>query len=171
MIQSLSNSGSVFTRVVICSILMVTANVAAGSELMIADDSRVWQDSSKSHTINAALVSYASRNLTLKTSDGRTISISIDKVSKPDQVYAMRKIQTARAKLSLSQRQPLKAKSNTRIVRGHKAVRPTLTASTASAEKLYGVNWLPLDQAESVAAKENKPILWLRVLGDMKGFM
>ena len=169
MIQSLSNSGSVFTRVVICSILMVTANVAAGSELMIADDSRVWQDSSKSHTINAALVSYASRNLTLKTSDGRTISISIDKVSKPDQVYAMRKIQTARAKLSLSQ--PLKAKPNRKIVRGHKAVRRTLTASTASAEKLYGVNWLPLDQAESVATTENKPILWLRVLGDMKGFM
>lgn len=157
---------------VIWSSFLATASVAAGGELTFVDDLRTWQDSSKSHAVNAALVSYESRHLTLKTSAGRTICISIDEVSKPDQVYAIRKIQSARAELSKS----LRPKRDATNVHDDKIVppaSPTLnrSVSTVAAERLYGVHWTPLDQAETLAAKGNKPIMWLRVLGDMKGFM
>ena len=52
-----------------------------------AEEMRTWTDSSGAFTIEASLVRFEGRTVRLKKEDGKTLSLTIDKLSKADQLY------------------------------------------------------------------------------------
>jgi hypothetical protein len=132
---------------------------------------RLWRDASGTYELTATLQLYRDRTATLKTEDGKTLEIAIDKLSKSDRIYLARQLQIARKKDTVEQKpQPVQIAAEQPAQRvKEKQVVPEL--ANVRAEQLYGVDWYPNDSAKQLAAAEEKPILWFRVLGDLSGFM
>ena len=61
--------------------------VVVCSSAALAEELRTWTDSSGAFTIEASLVSFDGKTVTLKKEDGKTLSLSIDKLSDEDQRY------------------------------------------------------------------------------------
>lgn len=150
--------------------LLVAVPVAANDEVLEFDEPvRVWSDSSGQFDVDATLIAYQKRVLTLQTPAGKAIEVSIDRLSKSDQSYTLKLLRRARAKTVDFKTPPIQKQ----VPSVDAAPEPSRTHGdvTLASKKLYGVNWHLLDQAESYAAVQNKPVMWFRVLGDMEGFM
>ncbi len=78
-----------------------------GSSLSAADspatlsaqpELRTWHDLTGTYQVEAALVSYQDRQLTLKKKDGSTVLVPIEKLSKEDQAYVEERLRASAAK-------------------------------------------------------------------------
>ncbi len=183
--------------VLVCAAIVLTPTSAAGDGevLEFQDQARCWKDATGKFEVVAALAKYQQRELTLHTNDGKSIVVPIDRISKRDQAYAINKIRLARrqarpAAAPSEPRQPVfttsrRANISNRLPKHDNRV-PNLTSllpktaklpvnaaptSPQNDEMLFGVHWQPIDRAEQLAAEQDKPIMWFRVLGDLSGFM
>ena len=137
-----------------------------------AQESRTWQSLDGSASVEATFVAYDSKtkSVELLTDTDQTIKIDLSKLSKTDQRF-----------VKLVARKNRKT-TMTPEADAAKQIRKTLPRKNRNARKgkqgsLFGINWtLDLDKALQVAegstsSSDDRPVMWLRVLGDLNGFM
>ena len=171
--------------IVSCAVLLFCFSSSLGrcpaeDPLSFQLSSRTWHDNTGDYTVNAALVAYENRNLTLRTAQGKSIRIPIDKISASDQNYALAKIRAKRRIWELRHRrgtessqfrfsdlsdepQPSKSKPQ-------ETDKPQ-TFVSATAANSEPIDWLCINKVQQAAWPDQKLILWFRVNGDLSGFM
>ena len=151
------------------AVAMIPMSPSAANDdvLIFSDNARCWQDATGNFRVDAALAKYHKRQVTLNGPDGTTIQLSIDKLSKPDQAYLINKLRAARTS-SIA-----KSPSEERLVALRKPRKSRRLPPTrlGTPQRLSNVDWYPSEDASRLAAAQNKPIMWFRVLGDLSGFM
>ncbi len=182
------------TTLLICvaiSCLTLNHSAADDNALTFSDDVRRWRDHSGTHEVDAELVEYRDRQVTLRGTDGETIVVSLDQLSESDQKHVVARIRSARR--MARQNAVRSGDDNTAIVQT--SVLPTVNDEDATNSEgraikqladsqpraqqprpvqphnLFGVDWYSPQDALNLAAAERKPMMWFRVLGDLRGFM
>lgn len=161
--------------VVRASLLIAVAGLCVvGSDLATAaDDSRVrtWTDRSGMYTVEATLEAYADGTVRLKKPGGDEIVLELEQLSTRDQGYVRRenrrRVTTRRGESTSAGSDHVASKQ---VAAEQQPESPPRRQLKANSEQLYGINWYD-SPARAVAAKQDKPILWFRVLGDLDGFM
>jgi hypothetical protein len=121
--------------------------------------------------VEATLDTYGDGTVRLKKPDGDEIVLKLEQLSTRDQGYVRRE---NRRRLSV-RRGGAASPANDNVAFGQLAAdqepqsAPRRLAG-ANSECLYGINWYD-SPVSAIAAKQDKPILWFRVLGDLDGFM
>ena len=145
---------------------------------------RVWRSADRSESVEATLVDYApdDRVVTLESTDGRTLTIPLKFLSSSDRRYvrAWRKRQASASSTAPSvesdepsdQEVPAAAEDKA----DDKAV-ARIRRSKARLTNLYGIRWAPdMTAALEIAqggdgTRDDRPVMWFRVLGDLQGPM
>ena len=138
------------------------------SDLRFNESHRQWTDSTGEHSTTAMLVSYENRRVTLKTDSGRSVTLSVDRLSDTDRVYLGRRIRLARSRVAREAKAGVLAEQTTSVQPRPRFREPS---SGEDSVQMYGVDWYESEEASRLAMAENKPIMWFRVLGDLSGFM
>jgi hypothetical protein len=158
------------------SLLMLLFN-ALSTQGLAQDQVRQWTSRETSQTIEASFQSYdpKSRQVSLQLPDGETLSVHLRQLSRPDQRYVTK---VAKKKIV----EPQVANEGAADV-----VEPDADSRTKALENskkkssktraAFGIFWTPDLQSalKSAAGNEtpddDRPVAWLRVLGDLDGFM
>ena len=133
---------------------------------------RVWTDTSGEYRLNAALVAYQDRELTLRKEDGSEIQISVDKLSRADRQFVANRLREARQNREPQPRAGEGSEPKSDVTENNK---PIVVDKSIHARQMYGIDWYDTKDSLIVASADNpkdeKPIMWFRVLGDLSGFM
>jgi hypothetical protein len=129
---------------------------------------RTWTNGDASYSLDARLIAYDSdtKTVTLEDPNGDAISVPINRLSRRDQ----RIVKTA------GRNQPKAAgdKPHTLVEkRGSVTIRDPDRTSKIS-KTLFGIQWTDSKKLLGGDPKldaTDRPIMWLRVLGDLDGFM
>jgi hypothetical protein len=150
--------------IMILLVLFVSEN--SGQEPM-----RQWSSRYKNETVEASFQSYDRRTkrVSLRLQNGESIHVDLKQLSRSDQRYV-----TGVARNNLDN-----AKTNKRkVVTGKEKNQPRSQRSDSTREvTAYGIQWTPgvenalKNAAGKESAADDRPVMWLRVLGDLDGFM
>lgn len=123
---------------------------------------RTWTDCSGKYTTEASFVEIESGSVRLLKGDGTSIAAPFKLLSSSDQNYVRSRLRHRQAEL---RKKPLP-------VPDLRARNVGAADVDADATTLYGINWYPTESVSKVASgKYAKPVMWLRVLGSLDGFM
>lgn len=121
---------------------------------------RTWKDASGKYKIDARFVDVESSNVRLQKSDEINILVPFELLSSTDQNYIRSRLRQRQAE---RRRKPLPIAD----LRERRIDSPHPDAKTLS-----GINWYPAESVSNVAGgKQEKPVMWFRVLGSLDGFM
>ena len=158
----------------VCAVLMaVLATALSASPLTAEEPYRLWTSEDGNYQVMAKLTDYDKKIdlLTLTKQDGDSLLVAIDKISASDQRY-LRSFQSSRSQRVLADPLPQNEATPTKKTkqRNKKAKQPNF-------KTLYGIDWIPdMKTALSHATgkpttNDDRPVMWFRVLGDLKGLM
>ncbi len=135
----------------------------------MAQDARTWRSADGTQAMQASFIEYDSKSKTveLETSNSNTVKVRLTNLSPADQRFVKliaRKNRKAR---------PLSIQTE----KSENTVAKSKQRAANVGRKLFGINWtLDLENA-LVAARgretpaDDRPVMWLRVLGDLNGYM
>ena len=160
-----------------CSVALLNAQE---NDLQFDLSPRNWVSVTGEFSVSAKLVDYANRNLTLEKADQTTIQVSCDLLSAADKRYLANQLHLAKSKRE-KKVVVNSAAGNNDVETNHaeKVNEPQPNAKRLNAfanikpKPMYGIDWYSRDEAIQLAnSMDNpRPIMWLRVLGDLSGFM
>ncbi len=146
---------------------------ASGWSQSTTDTPRTWTDDTGQHAVQATLVSYdtQTKQVVLQRDDGREIRLVATDLCMADRRYLALRAERLRIRQN---RQPSSTQETAidQALTDHK--QPAQRFNIAS---LYGIDWHRHPQSAQWAAtgqpgaRDDKPIVWFRVLGDLSGFM
>ena len=147
---------------------------------VVADGFRTWKSQNQKHTVQAKFDDYDadSKQLTLIDRDGKTITIKLDQLSSSDQQHVVRRHKRLVAEKNAADN-PFKVAGNETTNKPSRSGRSAGSArkETPSVAR-WGIEWTPgLEDAQTAAlgnsrySKDNKPIMWFRVLGNLEKHM
>ena len=155
------------TAVALVAVLS-TANPVA------ADGFRTWKSQNQKHAVQAKFDDYDanSKQVTLINRDGKTITVKLDQLSSSDQKHVVRRHKRLVAEKNAADN-PFKVVGNeTTKKTPHSARKETPIIAR------WGIEWTPgLENAQTVAlgnrrnTKDDRPIMWFRVLGNLEEHM
>ncbi len=162
--------------------IFVMGNDGLAQTIQFTDtQSRSWSDSSGQNTLTGRLVSRdpAKGTLQVEYDDATRLEIALADLSISDRRYVAR--QTSRMQREakrLTQANRLQGEDAASEDAVLKTRRPANGESPVpGTQRLYNIDWhRQADSAQLAAAgreggKDDKPILWFRVLGDLDGYM
>lgn len=137
-------------------------------------DFRTWTSLNGDHKISAQFLDYdtRTRQVELVTEQDKTISVEIYKLSTADQRFVKR-VARKRANSEL----PKLAADKSDGTAAENSNRRNKRKTAGQNKRKFGIHWtLDLDNALKVAAGgpspgDDRPVMWLRVLGELEGFM
>ena len=156
-----------------CAICLAAFSLHAEEQVLTFDvDPRRWRDATGKYQVDATLIKYRDRNVTLRISDGTTIDVPLERLCTTDLAYVSRHRRIARRAQANGAGESTEEAltSNKHAEKQPDSTKPALDHS-APAERLFGIDWYSLDDAQALAQRSDKPIMWFRVLGDLSGFM
>jgi hypothetical protein len=130
-----------------------------------------WYDVQSRQSVRAYFDSVENGLVKIKTKDGETYSIAIDRLSSANQRYVKNqqsKHQPPTPAPSVDQPNAAAEMDDAR------PVAQPVAENLIQPKSMYGIRWEPMDDLvtnQPVPATDNKPIFWFRVLGDLEGFM
>lgn len=133
---------------------------------------RSWTSRDKSQTIEATFKSYDPRTkqLILKLLNGEELQVKLKQLSRTDQRYV--------TNASKRNTKELLSPDTTEFVGTPKKKRKRMNRDRSlKTTKAFGIEWNPgmesaLTKAQGgESASDDRPVMWLRVLGDLDGFM
>ncbi len=155
-------------------IACVTAGLGAGEKEVAQRRHRTWTDSTGTYQVQASYVDFEDGRVLLEKPDGTEITVPFARLSSSDQNHVRHEL---RRSALAQRRQASTAARSADVVDVDKPVGEKGGAEPdrplpAEPEILYGIHWhgSPAD-ALAVGAEQDKPVMWFRVLGDLKGFM
>ena len=143
---------------------LVTFQAQAQSEM------RSWVSRDKSETVEASFQSYdpKSKQVSIQLLDGEVLEVNLRQLSRADQRYVT----------NVARNQPLqRVETLDEKPRREKKTRRNKPGSSAGTKKAFGIHWTPGIQAAlenasgSESSEDDRPVMWMRVLGDLDGFM
>ncbi len=139
-------------------------------------EARVWTDVTGEYQVQATYLDYDRGRVQLRKEDGSELSVALESLSSADRDL-IRQIQRQKY---LDHRRQRRLDANGSADDSQSTSRtetpPPRNADLGhdnSCEQLYGINWHDSREGAVAAAQQagDKPIMWFRVLGDLKGFM
>ncbi len=157
------------TLVTIVLNLILAALVS--TESIAQEQMRQWTSRDKSETVDATFQSYDPKTklVVLQLQNGETLQLSLKQLSRGDQRYVTKVKRDRPEKFTPveEERAEPTAKKRNRSNR----------SKSSKVVKAFGINWTPGMEAalKNATGKESpeddRPVMWLRVLGDLNGFM
>ena len=145
-----------------------------------SQENRTWTSRNGKHTTVATLTDYdtQSKTVILLNQDGATIHVPLKKLSRSDQRFVKRaqspkSVPNQSGKNDTAVDADEKKTSRKRFTRKRTANR----SKSYDTELGYGIQWTPgmenalASAAGSVSSDDDRPVMWFRVLGDLKGYM
>ena len=160
----------------ILSVLFVAAYLSVPWELnavLVAEDSRTWTSSDKRSTLQASFHSYdpKTKQVVLLDDQGNSIEIGLRQLSKSDQRFVRR----AQKKQKQS---PVTTEQAGKVTAERKATERKNLNHQGTQKQAFGIQWtLGIEKALKIAngnrenPADDRPVMWLRVLGDLEGYM
>ncbi len=155
-----------------CCLLVATGHCFAEQEV------RTWTDDTGRHDVEATFVDYVDGNVLLLKDDGSEIAVPLERLSSSDRGYVQYEL---RRKSINERRRPSSVHASAPMVSRDEEVErisdgsPDAVRVVGDSQELFGVNWhTPVESAFQTAGagqKEQRPVMWFRVLGDLSGFM
>jgi len=156
--------------------ILVVAIVFACMGTASAQDSQQkllrWFDVQAKQSVRAFFEEVDNGIVKLKTKNGESYSIAVDRLSSANQRY-IKNLQAKSndpAAAAKNDAQPQAVPENNDA----QPVAKPIAGSLAKPKTMYGVRWEPMDNLvtdQKIPDAENKPVFWFRVLGDLEGFM
>ena len=159
-------------------------------EVLIEDAPRTWTNK-QGNEMTGTLLSVEQSQVKLQRADGKLFVLDVKTLSEKDRRYIIRKVRLKRAEQRAEQKRlteinvsekstPLKKADTEATTIGETAAKSTESPkidtkiTEIDAENINGIVWHKNADSAALAMQQNKkdmPILWFRVLGDMKGKM
>lgn len=159
---------------------MRTFIVATGITLILAfslpiktfsqDQLRRWSSRNGDEAVEASFRSFdpKTKSVSLQLENGESLQVSLKHLSRADQRYISNIYRNkAQSPLATADENPASVKHRSKVKR----------YQSAKAMKAFGIDWTPgIQSALQIATagesdQDDQPVMWLRVLGDLKGFM
>ncbi len=173
-----------FTRL-LASIVVVCMTIDLANAQDSDLQSRTWKSKNGKHSIEAVLSDYdrLTKTVLLEDNNGEPIEVPIDQLSSADRRFVAREMRQRAKSTDLSDRSPAsnpfaqKTNNDSEVEATVKQKPEIRRRRVGDSKNLYGIRWQAgVEDAMLVATgketnRDDRPIMWFRVLGDLEGYM
>ncbi len=159
---------------------IATLALAMLAPIAQAQETRNWKSADGMETIQASLVDYDSKTklVTLQAFQGAPIELKISRLSSADRRYIKNYLKANKPASLAKTTDKATAKASDQAGRSAISAKKRNPRSRNNYSlEMYGINWVPeMETAMKLAKgsespKDDQPIMYFRVLGDLKGLM
>lgn len=150
--------------------LVLILFISFQSENFGQEPMRQWSSRDNRQSVEASFQSYdpEAKQVTLQLQNGESLVVDLNELGRSDQRY----VKSARNRLGTVDDAQSKGVIKKEVTPARPKHRDSSKVTTA-----YGIHWTPgIENALSNAtgsesSEDDRPVMWLRVLGDLNGFM
>lgn len=139
------------------------------------DQMRHWSSRNGDETVEARFQSFnpKSKTISIQLRDGRTLQVGLKQLSRADRRYVSNRHRDRTDKFD---NLPAAGAANENRIddKGRKGGKYRKSSKPVRA---FGINWIPGIQSAlqhafaGESSQDDRPVMWMRVLGDLEGFM